>query len=138
MIAPLSKIKTVLILVDWNGIEKAETVKLAREFFDRKGVALFIINPRPKDFNILGHIRKRSYQPGGRRLLRHEDLLISLATGSTRAEKYELRNTTAFFKIGRSTFRKQPYDILITDGKDRVESQKDVLATILNHLTKIV
>lgn len=138
MIVPLHKIKTALLLVDWNGPGREETVRKAGEFFREHGINLFVINPQPGDFTFFGHIRKRACQPGGRKLRRHEDLFISLATDATKAERREKLISPAVFKIGRSAFRRDPYDILFNDQEGKIENQKDIFEAIAENLMKII
>lgn len=135
-ITPLSKIHSAVVLLDWNGKDGAETASRAMKFFKDRGISIAIMAPDKKSFNLFGHLTRKARHPEGRKVKRHEDLFISLATGSSRAEEYELKHSPAVFRIGRSVFKKELYDILVTDGTTP-ESQLKVFDTIIDSLSKI-
>lgn len=135
-IRPLQNIHIVTVLLDWTGQDAAATETAIRNFFRQRGADVFIINPKQKDFTSLGRLRNRVRMKEGK-MMRHEDLFISLATGSTYAERFEAAASPAKFKIGRTQTELNSYDIVLSDSETRHYQQTEVFDAMVSLLQKI-
>lgn len=136
-LVPLAEMRSVTVLLD--GIEPGapDTEFAINNFFSLYGYHVNIMKLTGSELNIFGRIKKKYRFYDGVAAGRHEDLFISLLTGSTYAEEYEAHCSPARFKIGRSQFKTGVYDFLVSDPKNKPYSQKEVFVAIADFLNKI-
>lgn len=135
-ILPLREIHVVTVLLDWSAPDAGITDAAVRNFFSKRGVDVFVINPGSRDFTPLGRLRNRARLQEGK-FIRHEDLFISLASGSSFAEEYEAAVSPAKFKIGRCQTNYNSYDFVLSDNEFKHYPQSEVFEAIVSELLKI-
>ena len=137
-IMPLRNIRNAVVLLDWKAPDCAKTAELAKEFFGRRSIGVFIIDASGRNsFNIFGRLRRRVRIPAKGKGKRAENLFISLVTEACYAEEYEARCSRAVFKIGRNKFSKPVYDMELGRGR-KPYSQVEAFLAIKDYLEKVV
>ena len=133
---PLSRTGSAAVFVDGTGEEDTtEVCALIWDSFNRLGIPVCILCPRPGDLNWLGIQRKRVRAA---QAPRQEDLFISLAASpECFAAQYEACCSKARFKVGRCALPGGEYDLVVAPPEGGEATQAKAFVAIMDYLEKI-
>ena len=116
---PLSDIRSVVVFSDPSDQGHVAALSSARTFFSHCGISVQAITASDRN------IRTKS------------DLFIAINGKKSIDERYAASSSTARFKIGRHQFRRQLYDIVVSDPADTPAAADAAFRAISNILTTI-
>ena len=128
---PLSCIKKAFVLLDSTGQDYVHAKKNVKEFFEGHGIEVDILAPGKKDLDLLHRIKKKY------RIIRDEDLFLSLYPINRFEAEYEAKCSGAKFKIGRYPFREPVFDLIVHNRENEYPEQWEVFESIKDLLEKI-
>lgn len=135
-IIPMSKLRSVTILIDGMDPDIEDVKKEARKFFDEYGVEMNVVAPMKWDVNWYGIYKETITAPGGQP--RTEDMFLSLiADPDNYAASFELRRSKASFKVARFQVPGNAADIVIYDPVTTIPRTPEAFAAIRDYLSKI-
>lgn len=135
-IIPMSEVKVVTILIDAMDPDLESTKKDIRKFFEPYGTQIQLLTPMKWDINFFGWFKDKFRNPGG--IERNEDLFISLVSDPDYfAAEYELRCSTAKFKVSRFYLKGDVADISIYNPSSAIPRLPEAFEVIKDYLLKI-
>ena len=143
-IAPLSKMKKAVVLLDSDDPQIEQTLKAIDKFFTPKGIEVkkYVFCFKEKK-ELTGCIPVYSYNRGifgtiisrSKRVDRNVDMFISLLSPDIWLSRYEASCSKAEFKIGRAQIKKDIYDFVLTGSEGK--SLNAVFLAIADILEKV-
>lgn len=135
-ITPLSKIKSVVVLIDANADDAVAVSRSIKQFFDYKSIPVFVLSAQKEHLNYAGYIRKKYRLIDG---VRQEDLFISLVTSEEDfAMRFEALCSPACFKVGCCPLSEDVFDMLVGPAPGFNSTQSSRFSAIKEYLSKVV
>lgn len=133
---PLSKIRKAAVLLNALDPDLEITKKEVRKFFEPFGIEVLFLAPMKWDVNCFGWLKEKFRCPEGS--VRDEDLFISLeADPEYFVAEYELKCSTARFKISRFQLEGNVADISISNPENSIPRSPEAFEVIRDFLLRI-